>query len=197
MDTAKRPRTGLELATQGPDQLLASVVDSLRQCDGDAVEPHWEQITATLGASLARSKGLPVRSDLDQALLQTLTSLEVTLRSSPSDWGEFKLMDVQVPSYFPQNVPSQACIQRLQRAVSEHSPPPNYRPPRAWTREEAKDVITYAHKLSYTTFAPAGFVLGTTPLHLHKPPAPQEAQLRSCQAHELERALARVCGEGL
>ena len=97
MDTAKRPRTGSELATQGPDQLLASVVDSLRQCDGDAVDPQWEQMTEKLGASLARFKGLPMRSDLDRAVSQTLTSLEVTLRSKSSDWGEFKLVAVQVP----------------------------------------------------------------------------------------------------
>lgn len=58
--------------------------------------------------------------------------------------------------------------------------------------------MSFAHKLSYTSFAPPGFVLGSTPLHLHKPPAPQELQLRASQLHELqsERTLGLFVSSG-
>uniref|UniRef100_A0A1D1ZSC0 Mediator complex subunit 4 n=1 Tax=Auxenochlorella protothecoides TaxID=3075 RepID=A0A1D1ZSC0_AUXPR len=84
----------------------------------------------------------------------------------------------------------QATITELHAAVTERTPPPGYRPPKPWDAEQARRIVSFAHKLSYTSFAPPGFVLGSTPLHLHKPPAPQELQLRASQLHELQRTWA-------
>ena len=50
--------------------------------------------------------------------------------------------------------------------------------------ESARGVVTYAHKLSYTTFAPLGFEAGLTPLGNFRPPAPQEWQMRVAQLHQ-------------
>ena len=44
-------------------------------------------------------------------------------------------------------------------------------------------MLTYAHKLSYTTFAPPRFEPGKTALGNFRPPAPQEWQMRMSQLH--------------
>jgi len=49
--------------------------------------------------------------------------------------------------------------------------------------EAARRVLTYAHKLSYTTFAPPGFEPGKTALGNFRPPVPQEWQMRMSQLH--------------
>lgn len=55
----------------------------------------------------------------------------------------------------------------------------------------ARRLVTYAHKLSYTTFAPPGFVAGQTPLRNFRPPAPQDWQLRASLLHQFAGALPR------
>ena len=52
---------------------------------------------------------------------------------------------------------------------------------------QAQELIAYAHRLSFTTSAPPGFVPGQTPLGLFKPPAPQDMQLRSSVLHQFQR----------
>jgi hypothetical protein len=47
--------------------------------------------------------------------------------------------------------------------------------------------VAYAHRLCYTSFAPPGFVPGQTALQHHRPPAPQDAQLRSSLLHQFQR----------
>ena len=68
--------------------------------------------------------------------------------------------------------------------------PEGYQPPRAGDAAYARSVVAYAHRLAYTTAAPPGFVLGTTPLRHFKPPAPQEAQLRASLLHQFAREAA-------
>jgi len=61
--------------------------------------------------------------------------------------------------------------------------------------EAARRLVTYAHKLSYTTFAPLGFVAGQTPLRNFRPPAPQDWQLRASLLHQFAGARAlQSCG---
>jgi hypothetical protein len=50
--------------------------------------------------------------------------------------------------------------------------------------DAARRIVTYSHKLSYTTFAPPGFEPGKTPLGNYRPPAPQEWQMRVSQLHQ-------------
>uniref|UniRef100_A0A0D3AZH3 Mediator of RNA polymerase II transcription subunit 4 n=1 Tax=Brassica oleracea var. oleracea TaxID=109376 RepID=A0A0D3AZH3_BRAOL len=44
-----------------------------------------------------------------------------------------------------------------------------------------KDILAYAHKISYTTFAPPEFGAGQAPLRGALPPAPQDEQMRASQ----------------
>mmetsp|Transcript_1339 Transcript_1339/g.2775 ORF Transcript_1339/g.2775 Transcript_1339/m.2775 type:complete len:261 (-) Transcript_1339:183-965(-) len=48
---------------------------------------------------------------------------------------------------------------------------------------EMADVISYAHRLSFTTFAPFGFTLGM-PMRAYSAPAPQEQHFRTSILHE-------------
>ncbi|XP_059646934.1 mediator of RNA polymerase II transcription subunit 4 [Cornus florida] len=45
------------------------------------------------------------------------------------------------------------------------------------------DILSYAHRISYTTFAPPEFGAGQAPLRGALPPAPQEEQLRASQLY--------------
>ena len=45
------------------------------------------------------------------------------------------------------------------------------------------DILSYAHRISYTTFAPPEFGAGQAPLRGALPPAPQEEQMRSSQLY--------------
>ncbi|KAF5806840.1 putative mediator complex, subunit Med4 [Helianthus annuus] len=47
------------------------------------------------------------------------------------------------------------------------------------TRLNLTDILSYAHRISYTTFAPPEFGAGTAPLRGALPPAPQEEQMRA------------------
>ena len=50
-----------------------------------------------------------------------------------------------------------------------------------------KQVIAYAHKLCFTTFAPSGYAQGKTELRHFRPPAPQEWQMHATQLHAFAR----------
>lgn len=51
------------------------------------------------------------------------------------------------------------------------------------TQIKLSDIISYAHRISYTTFAPPEFGAGQAPLRGALPPAPQEEQLRASQLY--------------
>ncbi|XP_010553019.1 PREDICTED: mediator of RNA polymerase II transcription subunit 4-like [Tarenaya hassleriana] len=46
-----------------------------------------------------------------------------------------------------------------------------------------KDILSYAHRISYTTFAPPEFGAGQAPLRGALPPAPQDEQMRASQLY--------------
>ncbi|KAL0736720.1 hypothetical protein Bca4012_012930 [Brassica carinata] len=50
-------------------------------------------------------------------------------------------------------------------------------------RLKLKDILAYAHKISYTTFAPPEFGAGQAPLRGALPPAPQDEQMRASQLY--------------
>ncbi|EYU32928.1 hypothetical protein ABFS82_11G048700 [Erythranthe guttata] len=51
------------------------------------------------------------------------------------------------------------------------------------TQIKLTDILSYAHKISYTTFAPPVFGAGQAPLRGALPPAPQEEQMRASQLY--------------
>ncbi|PIN03719.1 hypothetical protein CDL12_23758 [Handroanthus impetiginosus] len=51
------------------------------------------------------------------------------------------------------------------------------------TQLKLSDILSYAHRISYTTFAPPEFGAGQAPLRGALPPAPQEEQMRASQIY--------------
>lgn len=79
---------------------------------------------------------------------------------------------------------AQENAQDLQRLLDKHATPKNAGFGKfIGSAATAKEIITYAHKLCYTTFAPPGYEAGVTVLHNFRPPMPQEWQLRASQLH--------------
>ncbi|XP_030464600.1 mediator of RNA polymerase II transcription subunit 4 [Syzygium oleosum] len=54
------------------------------------------------------------------------------------------------------------------------------------SRLNLSDIVSYAHRISYTTFAPPDFGAGQAPLRGALPPAPQDEQLRCSQLYSVE-----------
>ena len=75
-------------------------------------------------------------------------------------------------------------VHNLQRLLSRHAVPQmSSAGGIGASAASAKEIITYAHKLCYTTFAPPLYEAGVTQLHNYRPPMPQEWQLRASQLH--------------
>ncbi|KAL4577781.1 hypothetical protein LXL04_013894 [Taraxacum kok-saghyz] len=72
--------------------------------------------------------------------------------------------------------------QRLKRAKVEENEEDSNTTTVA-TRLNLSDILSYAHRISYTTFAPPEFGAGTAPLRGALPPAPQEEQMRASQLY--------------
>nr|XP_016450083.1 PREDICTED: mediator of RNA polymerase II transcription subunit 4-like [Nicotiana tabacum] len=51
------------------------------------------------------------------------------------------------------------------------------------TQLKLSDILSYAHRISYTTFAPPEFGTGQAPLRGALPPAPQDEQMRASQLY--------------
>ncbi|KAK9831934.1 hypothetical protein WJX81_001133 [Elliptochloris bilobata] len=83
----------------------------------------------------------------------------------------------------------QAAAEGLQRLLDRNALPdvPDYSRVQPGV-DSARRLVTYAHKLSYTTFAPPGFEAGKTPLRNFRPPAPQDWQLRASLLHQFAAA---------
>lgn len=63
------------------------------------------------------------------------------------------------------------------------------------SRLNLSDILSYAHRISYTTFAPPEFGAGQVPLRGALPPAPQEEQMRASQLYafaDLDVGLPKV-----
>lgn len=54
------------------------------------------------------------------------------------------------------------------------------------SRLNLSDIVSYAHRISYTTFAPPDFGAGQAPLRGALPPAPQDEQLRVSQLYSVD-----------
>ncbi|KAL4429587.1 hypothetical protein ABPG77_008636 [Micractinium sp. CCAP 211/92] len=82
----------------------------------------------------------------------------------------------------------QAAIVALQSAVDRYTPPPGYQPPQSSGVDDAyvHGLLSYAHRLSYSSSAPLGYQPGQ-PLLFFRPPAPQEAEMRASQLHAFNR----------
>ena len=52
------------------------------------------------------------------------------------------------------------------------------------TSIDITELVSYAHKISYTTFAPPEYASGQIPLRGALPPAPQEEQIRASQLYQ-------------
>ncbi len=84
------------------------------------------------------------------------------------------------------------CI-TAQPAALRDPPSSSARPPTTLDEYTAavRRTLQYAHRLSYTTFAPPGYTPGA-PLGLFRPPAPQEHQMCFSALHQLAGELANA-----
>jgi hypothetical protein len=74
----------------------------------------------------------------------------------------------------------------LQMSVDSCTSPAGYQPPQAGDETYVRGLLSYAHRLSYSSAAPLGYQPGQ-PLYFFKPPAPQEAEMRVSQLHTFNR----------
>lgn len=88
----------------------------------------------------------------------------------------------------------QVAVAALQAAVDRFTQPPGYRPPATADEASVRSLLSYAHRLSYSSCAPLGYQPGQ-PLYFFKPPAPQEVEMRASQLHAFarERGWERHC----
>lgn len=91
--------------------------------------------------------------------------------------------------------PPQVAIVALQAAVDRFTPPPGYMPPVPGDQAFVRGLLSYAHRLSYSSSAPLGYQTGQ-PLYFFKPPAPQEAEMRASQLHAFSREWAASAWDG-
>lgn len=71
---------------------------------------------------------------------------------------------------------------------------------RLGTSMDVQELVSYAHRVSYTTFAPPEYASGLVPLRGALPPAPQDGQMRASllyQAHELDLGLPKSTAPAL
>ncbi|KAI3946664.1 hypothetical protein MKW92_043053 [Papaver armeniacum] len=67
------------------------------------------------------------------------------------------------------------------------------------TSFKLKYILSYAHRFSYTTFAPPEFGVGQSPIRVALPPAPQEEQMRALQLYnftDLDIGLPKIESNG-
>eukprot|EP00884_Botryococcus_braunii_P012964 jgi/Botrbrau1/21669/Bobra.43_1s0067.2 len=119
---------------------------------------QYNQAVPLLKSLLAARSRLPPgeRADLDSALDSLMAVLEGVAGRLQ------KLLERNTPSTVPESCRQEPSV------------------------EYARQIITYAHKLSFTTFAPPGWAPGK-PLGRFRPPAPQDWQLRASQLHAAAR----------
>lgn len=85
-----------------------------------------------------------------------------------------RVLDILVDDY--------SDYRRLKRLKSENDEE-NSSTTTVATQLNLTDILAYAHRISYTTFAPPEFGAGQAPLRGALPPAPQEEQMRASQLY--------------
>ncbi|XP_010267723.1 PREDICTED: mediator of RNA polymerase II transcription subunit 4 [Nelumbo nucifera] len=91
------------------------------------------------------------------------------------------VLDILVDDYSDYHRPK-----RSKPTTSEGNPenPPSYSSSTTITNPlNLSNILSYAHRISYTTFAPPEFGAGQAPLRGALPPAPQEEQMRASQLY--------------
>ena len=78
----------------------------------------------------------------------------------------------------------QVAIQRLQASIAQHSDKVNK--VKLSTLADPNRLLSYAHKIAYTSFAPLGYKPGQALPPNARPPNPQDWQFRSSQLHQFQ-----------
>lgn len=191
--------------------LSSVLIDGSSDQGAEQPAPDDAQLDALM-ADLLRLQsqlgGSPAQHILDEAVQEVLGKLQVRGRrgwgcchwptagcsayglvcrfaTSASSLDRWHFIIAKGEAYCHLPIP-QGAAESLQAVVDKYTPPDGYRPPVAGDEQYVRDILVYAHKLSYTTFAPSGFVPGQTALRHFKPPAPQDLQLRSSLLHQFQ-----------
>ena len=192
-----------------PEQLKRRKTCDLHRLDS-SVQSDVQKVLAELANGLHSSKNGKSSDKLLDQLIQLQRDVEGTeLESTVCDALAQARSELQVSAAAASallacslsvlltphrgSIPSmQGALESLQMALdrcaasSELSASPSI----AATPAGVRELIGYAHRLSFTTRAPPGFVPGQSQLGQFQPPAPQELQMRASQLHEFARQAA-------
>ncbi|GFZ11101.1 hydroxyproline-rich glycoprotein family protein [Actinidia rufa] len=113
--------------------------------------------------------------DAKQKLTREIRSKDTAMLSFANKLKETeRVLDILVDDY--------SDYRRLKRSKSDDNADDSCTTTIA-TQLNLSDILSYAHRISYTTFAPPEFGAGQAPLRGALPPAPQEEQLRASQLY--------------
>ncbi|XP_051114924.1 mediator of RNA polymerase II transcription subunit 4 [Andrographis paniculata] len=116
--------------------------------------------------------------DAKQKLAREIRSKDSTLLAFANKLREAEnVLDILVDDYSDYRRPKRA------RSASTADDAEDSSTTTVSTRLNLSDILSYAHKISYTTFAPPEFGAGQAPLRGALPPAPQEEQMRASQLY--------------
>lgn len=137
------------------------------------------------GAALLRlvSAGLQQKNEhIEDGLQQALIDFLLVARGTPAAVAVDGALSEALGEV-------QGMLEALQAVLDECATSGNLAAAPAVAADPAgvRELISYAHCLSFTTRAPPGFVPGQSQLGQFQPPAPQELQFRSSQLHEAAR----------
>nr|GMC60346.1 mediator of RNA polymerase II transcription subunit 4-like [Ipomoea batatas] len=160
-----------------PSQLQASQQTPPDSCPSSTKEilSLFNSLQSQLFEAVAELQEILDLQDAKQRLSREIRSKDSAILAFAHKLKDAeRVLDMLVDDY------SDYC--RPKRAKSEDNPKDSSLTTVA-TQLKLSDILSYAHRISYSTFAPPEFGAGTAPLRGALPPAPQEEQMRASQLY--------------
>ncbi|KAG9146295.1 hypothetical protein Leryth_007987 [Lithospermum erythrorhizon] len=135
---------------------------------------HFTNLQTQLFEAVSELQEILDLQDAKQKVIREIQTQDSAILSFAKKLKEAeRVLDILVDDY--------ADYRKAKRSKSEDGPADSTTT--IATRLKLSDVLSYAHKISYTTFAPPEFGAGQGPLRGALPPAPQEEQMRASQLY--------------
>lgn len=161
---------------------LSSQVQSLTPIPADSspssskeILTHFTALQTQLFEAVAELQEILDLQDAKQKISREIRSKDAAIHAFANKLKEAEhVLDILVDDY--------SDYRRLKRTKVEDSSEDSSTTTVA-TQLNLADILSYAHKISYTTFAPPEFGAGQAPLRGALPPAPQEVHMRASQLY--------------
>lgn len=161
---------------------LSSQVQSLTPIPADSspssskeILTHFTALQTQLFEAVAELQEILDLQDAKQKISREIRSKDAAIHAFANKLKEAEhVLDILVDDY--------SDYRRLKRTKVEDSSEDSSTTTVA-TQLNLADILSYAHKISYTTFAPPEFGAGQAPLRGALPPAPQEEHMRASQLY--------------